>query len=271
MSRDGKTGQYVSNKIHNKMEKSVQQVNFKPNGRDEWEEGIAVTPETVAEQYPSKGYSAADKRDEKYELIEQLQKESVDAGGRPGATPYGQVQWNDDVVEWMKKKKQAGIKLQFEKWFSENFDKMTPTAKALAQQLYPNFYKERLQTLKLNIKMLEQLASIRLRGVQTKSDLFLQFAADQGLIDMDNIQNILHPEGDADRSADQFKRGLFNPRRHMMGDQDNALHGANRELFHGLGVTPMYGPAPAGQWPNMPGLARNGNTSANVFNNWSKQ
>lgn len=258
----------VANKVHAATEKAPRQVTFAPEGRDPITaptETDRFSPEMMAEQYPSKGYDARDARDAKYELIAELQ------GDTPtGATPYGQVQWNDDVVRWMEKKKQAGVKAQFEQWFAAHFDKMSPTAKALAQDLYPNFYRERLQTLKLNVKLLEQLASIRLRGVQTKSDLFLQYAADQGLIDLSGIENVLHPEKMAADQTQRFKRGVFNPRRLLNGDDGLGTPEGrtfNQQQFHYK--PPQRGYAnQAGDWPL--GFSR-GDVTSKQFMDYLKQ
>lgn len=162
----------------------------------------------MAEQYPNKHLGAEDKNDEKYEIMQRLAKKDH---------PLGAPKWNDDVLRWIKKKQDAGIKAEFQKWFAQEFDKMNPTAKAYARQMYPNFYAERMQTLKLNASLLEQLASIRLRGVTSKSDLYLQYAADNGLIDLSGIEDILHPDGTKEDEEVEFERGLFNPRRRYPG------------------------------------------------------
>lgn len=213
----------VAKQIEKVAEKGGQQVQLQPDGRargtiPDFEAGSTQ----VAEQFPTQGYNAKDEKDAKYELLQDLQKSEAAGGlgGVPGATPYGVPQWNDDVVRWVEKKRQAGVKAQFEQWFAKNFDKMSPTAKALARELYPTFYRERLSTLEMNASLLKQLAAIRLVGVQSKSDLLLQYAADTGQIDLDAIENVLHPESADRRSGQDFQRGLFNPRRHFPGPSD---------------------------------------------------
>jgi len=208
-----------------------------------------------------------DPRDAKYQLIQELQ---ADTATPSGSTPYGQVQWSDDVLNWMQKKQEMGVKVQFEEWFGKNFDKMGPVQKALAKKLYPNFYSQRLATLKDNTNLLGELARIRLQGVQSKSDLYLQFAADRGLIDLSQIQDILHPEKTSQYSGRAFQRGLFNSRRLMFGDpgprHSVESRAQNSKQFVGMRPENYSSPRAAKPWPM--GFERS-DVTANQFNVWA--
>ena len=258
----------TSDAIHKATEKATRQVTFKARGRAPInrqggnENNTRWTRDMVAEQYPSKGYSLEDPRDAKYELMTELQK-GADA---PGSTPYGQIAWSDDVVKWMEKKKQVGLKAQFEEWFAQEFDKFGPTEKALAQQLYPNFYRERVATLKLNVKLLEQLATIKLTGVQSKSDLFLKYAADNGMIDMTTIDSILHPESTQELANAKFKRGLWNPRRLVNGDNGYPGDTSPDTLASRFNLK-TTGTVPGKTWPNKLNRA---DMSSYGYLNWLK-
>lgn len=230
-----KTGSSVSKAIHRKSELAPQQSqmvpdrgpNVNPVNLDNFDDA-QLGPGDIAEQYPTSANQINDPRDAKYQLLEQIRPDPNTAD-----TPYGRIQWSDDVFDWLQKKKQVTEKAKFEEWFAAHFDKMSPTAKALAKELYPSFYRDRMKTLKMNVKLLEKLAAIRIRGVQSKDDLMLQFAADQGYIDTINIINILHPEThDREERAQEYKRGLFNPRRYMFGESGKLTAHDNSSVFH---------------------------------------
>lgn len=228
-----KSGSKVAKATHRMSEKAPQQTAAAVSGRLRVTEENAtedqISPDQMAEQYPTAFLQENDPRDAKYQLIEELRPDK----SKPD-TPYGRVSWSDEILDWIQKKQQATHKAKFQQWFAETFDKMSPTAKALARDLYPQFYAERQKTLKMNVKLLEQLASIRLNGVRSKSDLYLQYAADQGLIDQTGIKNILHPEAlDNQQRSAQFKRGLFNPRRYFLGEAGIQGHELNSWDFHG--------------------------------------
>jgi hypothetical protein len=225
----------IAKQIEKVAEKGGQQVQLKPAEREagaipDFEAGSTA----VAEQFPTQGYNAKDKKDAKYELLQDLQTDAY--GGQPGATAFGVPQWSDDVLRWMEKKKRATVKAQFEQWFQQHFDKMSPTAKALARDLYPTFYRDRMKTLEMNASLLKQLAAIRLNGVQSKSDLLLQYAADTGQIDLHEIENLLHPESAERRPDGEFERGLFNPRRRFPGRADGAQRNHNASIWKGIGA-----------------------------------
>lgn len=222
-----KTGSKTAAKIRQKSEKAARQEVLSRKKKDDKgkaEEGAeGEVYKFMDEQYPTDAYTAFDKRDEKMDMIMKLQVEQ----GETGVTPYGAIEANpDELYDYLKRKRDADVVRGFEQWFAMNFDHMSPAQKAMARKMYPNFYKSRLRVLKKNVKLLEDLARIRLMGIQSKEDLFLKYAADNGLIDTRGIENILHPTRPG---PPEFVRGMLNskvwhPVYSGQPPKDNAAH-----------------------------------------------
>lgn len=179
-------------------------------------------PNVVDEQFPTAGLQAKDARDDT--MAARLQLQVPDAQGRlVGQTPFGKMEARDSDFEWLQKKREAVEKANFQQWFVDNFDFMSPAQKAVARKLYPEFYKERLALQKQQVQNLADLARIKLYGIQSKDDLLKTYAAETGRLDIGALNHLLRPEEDADsrnrgnRMRD-FKRGLLNPWR-MFGNE----------------------------------------------------
>lgn len=170
----------------------------------------------MAEQFPTDAYDVEDPMDERMETILKMQQDALemDDGAQPGQTVAGVVPWDERVVSYMQRKKDKQLEYAFEKWFANWFDRQNEAQKAYARKMYPNFYRRRLATLKENAKLAEDLARIKITGVQNRRDLFLKYAADQGFINTDSIAGaLLSPPGATDgTSTDEFVRGVFNVR-----------------------------------------------------------
>lgn len=174
--------------------------------------------DAMDEQFRSEAYQTKDARDELMTAKLQLQEE-----GQPGVTKFGVLQAKDEDFEWLRKKREQAEYANFSQWFAENFDKMDPAQKKLAKEMFPQFYRERLERLNKDAHLATKLAQLKLLGAHCKDDLILQYAAESGYIPADPLEHILHPEraksikAQSDKQA-RFGRGLLNPRRLVTGD-----------------------------------------------------
>lgn len=136
-------------------------------------------------------------------------------GAPTGYTPFGKMIAKDEDFEWYMRKQAAAEKANFQRWFAQNFDLMSPAQKQIAKRLYPEFYRERKQLLKTQTKNLMRLAKLKLEGPQSIKDLHTQYLAETGRLDVGPLQNLLNPEQQATWSQGvsqgAFKRGLANP------------------------------------------------------------
>lgn len=167
-------------------------------------------PNTMAEQFPVD----LTKKDPKDEIMS-LKMAAIT---KDGITPMGKVEATDEDFKWLAKKAAQREEADFQRYFAQEFDKMDPARKKVARELFPAFYAQREALLKDEVKLLEKIARIKLRGIQTYEDLFLQYMLDTGRLDTTPLQSLLYPEKTIDKAKQaKFKRGLLNPWR-VYGD-----------------------------------------------------
>jgi hypothetical protein len=266
--RDEKTGKFAKKgataKLVRKAESDVaraepEQVNFLPDttanaagpqARAAYGDATAADPDPngvkMAEQYPTDGLSGADERDRLQQIKMSLQTNT------PGITPYGRMTFKDEDAYWLLKKEEAAKAAAFEEWFARQFDRASPAQKKLARETFPRFYQQRLETLDRNLETLRKVARLRIQGPKTSEDVALMFAADNGLLPMATLENILHPERVNLPAAQQFQRGLFNPNSWFLGPpQDDVSRQRQSELYHGRTNPALAAPAGGGNatWP----------------------
>lgn len=220
--RDKATGKYVK-KVARKVKQSApDQVVVGGNNTD--------LPDQVAgnadkgEYFPNAYLSAADERD----LMMQTRLQIGNA--------LGEQQFKEQDAEWLLKKIRAAKDADFQAWFASNYDKSSVTAKAWGREVFPEYYKQRMATLDINLDTLRKLARIKIRGVETPEDVALQYAADQGLLNMDQLRDILHGGGFAVPSAQKeaFQRGLFNINTYFLDSSaSDTARDTNRQRFYG--------------------------------------
>ena len=220
-----KQGKFVKQSDADAARGDLGQVTFAPQGRDAINTNLKddnnkrdqqvrdasgrVKPGVMAEQYPTGGLEPHDKRDRMMSLKRGL-------ADNQGVTPFGKLTWSDEVGEYLLKKEEAVKYARFQEWFARHYDKMDDAAKEVARDLFPRFFTEREQKLRENTKLLYDLAALRLHGVRTPRDLALKYAADNGMIDLTNLTDILHPEAYAPKVDESFQAGVFNPDRYLM-------------------------------------------------------
>lgn len=196
-------------------------------------EAAPLRSDNVDEQFPTGGLGARDPRDE----IMEAKIASQDAD-QPGITPFGQLIAKDSDFEWLQKKREAEAYANFQAWFAQNFDKMSPPQKEMAKKLFPKFYQERLRQLDRTVELQRKLAKLKLLGPEDSNDLILQYAAEAGFIESDPLHTILHPEEaakqkDMERRRQRYARGLFNPRRVTTTAEEAAIE-ARRKNAEGI-------------------------------------
>jgi hypothetical protein len=205
-----------------------------PDATERANETLAETrlrdPSAVDEQFPTAAHIESDPRDPmlalKAELVEdnlKAQKEEGSDKPLPGVTPFGVLQAKDSDFQRLIEIRERELEKQFEQWFATNFDRMDPTHKAMARQLFGKFYNDRLSNLDTNLETTKRIARLKITGPQTKEDLYLMYAMEAGLIDTDYLDNILHPEKVERNQQEEarqknYRRGMFNPKRFVRGD-----------------------------------------------------
>lgn len=217
------------------------QVNLAPARAKPLEEEVPRAPNVMDEQFPTASLGAKDPRDEV-----QMAKLQLQEGSQTGYTPFGKLIAKDSDFEWYQKKAAAAEAANFQQWFAKNFDMMSPAQKKRAKELYPEFYKQRKKLVKQQAKNLIRFANLKLQGPETFDDLYLQYLAESGRLDLGPLQNLLHPEqaaihvggGEyralneaekANLTQRKFQRGLLSPFRVFGAEAVPALSTWNAE------------------------------------------
>jgi hypothetical protein len=179
------------------------------------------------EQFPTAGLSAANERDKIMEAKIALQKAP---GMTPGMTPFGKLEAKEADFKWLQEKQAAAEAANFQRWFAEEFDHMSPAEKKRAKELYPEFYAQRKKLLKQQTKNLFALARLKLEGIQNRDDLITQYLAETGRLDIGPLTHILNPELGENQAAQaaRFQRGLLSPFR-VFGTE--SIHNTNMNMF----------------------------------------
>lgn len=223
-----------------------------PSGPDGAERTAAAFSETelrqrdaTDEQFPTAALNRSDEGDVVQSMKLELQK-----GQEPGITPFGQLIASDSDFKWLQKKRDQEAEADFQAWFAQNFDKMSPEQKKMARELWPDFYQQRLELLDKDLDLLRRIARQNVTGIQSKEDLLLQYALEAGFIDGDRLENLMHPEKAEHRRDDKLRqasyvRGLMNPKRLPAGNNfnnrsDNSMSATGRAKAAGaasLGIS----------------------------------
>lgn len=168
-------------------------------------------PGAVDEQFPTTALTKKDARDV-------MMTDKLALADEEGITPFGQLIATDEDFAWLRGKREKEEEANFQQWFALNYDHMNPEGKAIARDLWPDFYAQRDQTLDETVELQRRIAKMKLHGIRTVKDLFLQYAIESGYIQADPLEHVIHPEKAAaakNRATRQerYGRGLFNPRR----------------------------------------------------------
>lgn len=136
--------------------------------------------------------------------------------GDGGASPFGLVTATDKDFDYILEKKKLQEKLYFDVWYSRLFDTTDINKLRLAQQIYPDFYKDREAYIDKVADLQKRIALIKLRGPADLDDLKLIY-----LIRTQNIElpdQPLHMLNEAPTNREGYQRGIFNPARFTSQD-----------------------------------------------------
>ncbi len=169
--------------------------------------GQPVAPRTLDTpdvQFPTTRFESKDKKtDQRMEM-----KMALSDG--QGNTPFGKMELKESDIDYILKKEATIKDANYQKWFAQNFDRMDPANKAAAVKLMPKFYKERQRVIKKQCKNLQKLASLKLYGARNKEDLYYQYLAETGQLDVGPLKQILEPKQSDAQGKLAFRRGLLN-------------------------------------------------------------
>ncbi|MGB0548753.1 MAG: hypothetical protein ACPGR8_06425 [Limisphaerales bacterium] len=132
-----------------------------------------------------------------------------------GTSPFGTVEASDADFRWMADKAKAAEAANFDAWFGQHFDLNDLASRQWAQEVNPEYYKERERLILDKAKMAARIRTIQLRGPQSEEDLMLMWALNSGRVKLDNdwdrIGPVVTTPGQYNRAQqrDTFKRGLF--------------------------------------------------------------
>ena len=182
--------------------------------------------DTVAEQFPTDGLT----RQKTEEDV--LMEEKLALVDDQGVTPFGKLIAEDRDFKWLQSMREQEAEADFMQWFATNFDLWSPAQKALAQEMWPDFYAQRESLIGKKLKLMKKIAKIKLNGPKTKKDLQLLYALEAGFINGSELENLLHPEraaaaADLAERQQRYRRGLLNPRARARGDWGRSTREAN--------------------------------------------
>jgi len=171
---------------------------------------------------------------------------------KTGMTPFGQVYYDDKVGKWLERKAAAVETANLDAWFNREFNKPDLAARQFAQQINPDFYRERERLMMERAQEVLKLKMIQLYGPQSKEDMFRLFLLDTGRVklpkDWDRIGSDGGQAGDVAAQAVNFKSGLV---RLPLFDTVASRTKAGTTLFGNpiAPNTPFYRPASAANDP----------------------
>lgn len=211
------------------------------------------------------------KKDAEMSMRAVLSAEAQRAQAPMGYTKFGQMQVTDADLQWMKKKAEEAEKANFQQWFAQEFDRMSPADKNVAKKLYPEFYAERKRLLKKQAKNLAHLARIKLTGPENFKDLMITYLAESGRLDVGPIENLLHQEQfqHIESNSVRFKRGLLNPVALQRGAPANEQQRVqSARAWGGAGYNPLPGNYQRGFESGFPPVGAGSSNIPSSVNSW---
>jgi hypothetical protein len=129
-----------------------------------------------------------------------------------GMTPFGQVYYDEKVGKWLERKAAAVETANLDAWFNKEFNKPNLADRQFAQQIYPEFYREREKLMMERAQEVLKLKMIQLRGPQSKEDMYKLWMLNTGRVqlpaDWDRIGSDGGQPGDPARRKSNFSSGL---------------------------------------------------------------
>ena len=190
----------------------------------------------IDEQFPTDALTKSSPQDEL--MTTKLSMSQAQVPAQPGAvalpvgtTPFGKLVAQDADFKWLQSKRDQEAEANFQQWFAQNFDFMSPEQKAAARELFPAFYEQRLRLLDKDLETMRELARIKITGITNRKDLMLTYAAESGFFDVNRLANLMNPEKAlANQNVStrklRYTRGLLNPNRLPRSVQPPIVQGA---------------------------------------------
>ena len=183
-----------------------------------FENGVVTAPgdtSTAAQggasavQFPRK-FGGRDAYDDVMQMRQQLVTDPA-----TGQTPFGRLQYTDDVARWMMRKEQAGESANFDSWFAKNYHKNSLAERQFAQEVNPEFYSAREREIMTKAQEAAKLKIIQLRGPRTKEELMKVWLIESGRVvlppNWDQIGSTYSVDDAAGKAEalKNFNKGLF--------------------------------------------------------------
>lgn len=188
-----------ANKMHAELEKKRDEIS--PNVLN-WQGGR----EGDVAQFPAKYVPVDHDADTRM----QMKKELI------ASQALGQGFITDEDMKYLLNKRKIQDRVIFDAWYSKLWDTKDINKLRLAQQIYPDYFKDREGEINREAELQKKIAMIKLRGPADLDDLKLIFQLSQGQEQLRNVPLWRLDEPPED-TASQYRRGIFNPAR-FLGD-----------------------------------------------------
>lgn len=165
-------------------------------------------PEAYARQYPVMLNKPKPDRDTKL----RLKQEYISQQGAGGVN-LGEAHLNDSdlkVIEDIEKQKQTN---SFESFVASYYDMNDPATAKLVEEMMPEYYEKRQESIEHMAELQKQLALIDLRGPKSKQDLMVLYLVNTGAIPLP--KGTLFEPREWSKTNEDFTRGILNPRRYF--------------------------------------------------------
>lgn len=173
--------------------------------------GQERNPEDNPRQYPVTLNKPNPDRDTRLRLKQEYITEH-------GGKFLGKAQLNDSdlkVVEDIEKQKQEN---SFESFVASYFDMNDPATAKLVEDMMPEYYEKRQESIEHQAELQKQLALIDLRGPKSKQDLMVLYLVNTGAIPLP--RGALFEPHKWGMDNKDFTRGILNPRRYFVAGID---------------------------------------------------
>lgn len=174
-------GKQIQNKIERVQRQGDTGVVTHDIAEDRNERGYTVAPPS---QLPRK-YQASDPNwDNEVELKRQLMVESNGPDTR-----FGTIQFTDRDARALLAKKKATEAAKFDGWFGERFNTADLPTRLLGEQLNPEYYQEREETLVQKADLALRIELMKLYGPRSEEDLMILYGLQTGYLRLDKDWN----------------------------------------------------------------------------------
>jgi hypothetical protein len=206
----------------------------------------------VAAQFPRK-FDARDPMDDVVRMRQQI------SDGQ-GNTPFGKLQYTDDIARWAIRKEQSVEASNFDSWFNRNYNKSDLAARQFAQEINPDFYSAREKLIMDRATEAAKLKIIQLRGPRSKEELWKVWMLETGRIELPEDWDRIGVNGENPETAKNqtaFTRGLLSLPKFRTG--------AERERAVQNPTTPFRSAAAAARGAQFASLNNTNNATNGVF------